>query len=119
MVYLVGMLALLVVGESWLLWRVGRALGPLEQFAERLAQMSSAMHLLTETAESGFSSFAGALAEAFQPPPRRKGSRRPRTPAPHVADTALPTTHVAGTSDLRLHLSMPDQRPARYAERET
>jgi hypothetical protein len=108
MAYIVGVLVVIVAGESWLLWRVAVALNVLERFEERLAHLSGALHLLTDTAESGFASFAGALTEASQPPAARlKNGKRRRTlitPPAIAADRSRDVTE----GELRLRLQMAD-----------
>jgi hypothetical protein len=114
--YLVAILAIAVVGEMWLLWRVARALGALERFADRLAQLSGALNLLTETAESGFVSFAGVMHEAMQPAGRRRAPRRSRALAAPAAGASLPPTSSLAESALRLQMAAPDRQRVRYVE---
>jgi hypothetical protein len=105
MIYIVGVLVVIVAGESWLLWRVAVALGVLERFEERLAHLSGALHLLTDTAESGFASFAGALNDATQPSARPKTVKRRRTIAPQPALAADRGRDVT-EGEMRLRLQM-------------
>ena len=114
MVYLVGVLVVIVAAESWLLWRVAVALGVLERFEERLAHLSGALHLLTDTAESGFASFAGALTEVSQPPARQRPARRRPTVGSQPAFAADRSRDAVDRSrditegELRLRLQMAD-----------
>jgi hypothetical protein len=118
MVYAVGVLAALVLGESWLLWRVGRALGPLAHFADRLAQLSGAVNLLTETAESGFVSFAGVLNEAMQTSPDRRAPRAPRVSPDRTAETApAPASDVTAPQPTPRRLRRRDRRRDRRRPR--
>ena len=119
MVFIVGVLAVIVAGESWLLWRVAVALGVLERFEERLAHLAGALHLLTDTAESGFTSFAGALTDAAQPSPRARSVRRRRTLTSRASVAADAGDRDATEGELRLRLQMAEiDRLSRYAEKE-
>lgn len=96
LVYLVGALAVLVAIETYMLWRVGRALVVLEHFSDRIGQFGGALQLLTETAETGFSSFASVLTESMTPPERPKAPRRRRTaptPPPPLPSGAPSQSH--------------------------
>jgi hypothetical protein len=103
LVYLVGALAVLVAIETYMLWRVGRALVVLEHFSDRIGQFGGALQLLTDTAETGFSSFASVLSESMTPPPRPKTSRRrrPMSPPPPLPNEAPSQSHSRGSA-LRL-----------------
>jgi hypothetical protein len=117
MVYLVALLVVVVAGESWLLWRVAVALGVLERYEERLAHLTGALHLLTDTAESGFASFAGALTEAAQPVAKPKTARRRRA-VPAARPSAVPAaiTRSAAEADVPLGLQMVGLEQSRYSE---
>ena len=102
LVYLVGALAVLVAIETYMLWRVGRALVVLEHFSDRIGQFGGALQLLTETAETGFTSFASVLTESMTPPERPKAARR-RRPAPTPPlPSAAPSQSQTRASALRL-----------------
>ncbi len=102
MAYLVGVLAAIVAIESWLLWRVPRSLRAVEQFTDRVAHLTGALHLLTETAESGFAAMASVLNDTRQPPARRRGPRRPGVPASRVSGAAAPLRPASGDGAPRL-----------------
>ena len=99
--YLVAALAVLVACESYLLWRVGRALVVLEHFSERIGQFGGALQLLTETAETGFSSFASVLSESMTTPTRPKAPRR-RVAQPPPLPPPAPSQTSSRPSSLRL-----------------
>ncbi len=118
MIYLVSVLVVIVAAESWLLWRVAVALGVLERYEERMAHLTGALHLLTDTAESGFASFAGALTEASQPMARPKPPRRRRTMLSRPAPIARAADRDVTEGEMRLRLQIAELDRSRYGEKE-
>ncbi|HEY7790152.1 MAG TPA: hypothetical protein VIC33_06555 [Vicinamibacterales bacterium] len=109
MMYAMGVLGLICLVETLLLWRVARSLGSLERFEDRLAQFGGALTLLTETTESGFRSLAIELARTGKPGlagsrgvTRRvvRAARQGRSPLEIAAREELAESDVR----LRLHL---------------
>ena len=99
LVYVVGALTVLVAIETYMLWRVGRALVVLEHFSDRIGQFGGALQLLTETAETGFSSFASVITETMTtpPPPVKPAKRRkPVAPPPPIPSGTAPSSRASG-----------------------
>jgi hypothetical protein len=94
MSYVVATLALVVACQLWLLWRIWRTVSALDDVTDECVRVSRTLHLLTETTETGFASFAGALTEAMQPAKRRKPSTRVRAMAARATGEALPPPAV-------------------------
>jgi hypothetical protein len=54
-------LTVVMIGQSYLLWRLTRSLGGVQKLDEKLGHYSDALSLLTETTESGFKAVAAEL----------------------------------------------------------
>ncbi len=54
-------LTVVVIGQSYLLWRLTRSLGGVQKLDEKLGHYGDALSLLTETTESGFKAVAAEL----------------------------------------------------------
>ena len=80
-------LTVVVVAQSFLLWRLTRSLGGVQKLDEKLGHFGDAMSLLTETTESGFKAVAAELDRA---------TVRPNDgPAKAAIKKALPGTSTA------------------------
>jgi hypothetical protein len=80
-------LTVVVIGQSYLLWRLTRSLGGVQKLDEKLGHFGDAMSLLTETTESGFKAVAAELDRA---------TARPNDgPAKAAIKKAMPRTATA------------------------
>jgi hypothetical protein len=80
-------LTVVVIGQSYLLWRLTRSLGGVQKLDEKLGHYGDALSLLTETTESGFKAVAAELDRA---------SARPNDgPAKAALKKAMPGTSTA------------------------
>ena len=80
-------LTVVVIGQSYLLWRLTRSLGGVQKLDEKLGHFGDALSLLTETTESGFKAVAAELDRA---------SARPNDgPAKAAIKKAMPGTSTA------------------------
>jgi hypothetical protein len=80
-------LTVVVIGQSYLLWRLTRSLGGVQKLDEKLGHYGDALSLLTETTESGFKAVAAELDRA---------SARPNDgPAKAALKKAMPATSTA------------------------
>ena len=61
-------LTVVVIGQSYLLWRLTRSLGGVQKLDEKLGHYGDALSLLTETTESGFKAVAAELDRASARP---------------------------------------------------
>jgi hypothetical protein len=61
-------LTVVVVAQSFLLWRLTRSLGGVQKLDEKLGHFGDALSLLTETTESGFKAVAAELDRASARP---------------------------------------------------
>ncbi|MDE3130174.1 MAG: hypothetical protein KGL16_03400 [Acidobacteriota bacterium] len=121
MIYAVGILAVMCLAETVLLWRVARSLGALDRFEDRLAHFSGALTLLTETTEQGFRTLAIEIAR----PERMVATGTSRIATRRVAraarqgrsplDIAAQERMSEGEVRLRLHLSDTDFSGSRSA----
>ena len=94
MYYVAGVLAILVLAEAWLLWRVWIAMRTMHEVTGQLVRVDRALQLLTETAETGFATFAGVLSHSLQPvsalPEMIAAGESVPTPVPNPAPYAGP-----------------------------
>jgi hypothetical protein len=80
-------LTVVVIAQSYLLWRLARSLGGVQKLDEKLGHFGDAMSLLTETTESGFKAVAAELDRA---------TARPNDgPAKAAIKKAMPGTSTA------------------------
>jgi hypothetical protein len=80
-------LTVVVIGQSYLLWRLTRSLGGVYKLDEKLGHFGDALSLLTETTESGFKAVAAELDRA---------AVRPNDgPAKAALKKAMPATSTA------------------------
>jgi hypothetical protein len=80
-------LTVVVIGQSYLLWRLTRSLGGVQKLDEKLGHFGDAMSLLTETTESGFKAVAAEL--------DRSTSRPHDGPAKAALKKAMPRASAA------------------------
>jgi 7-keto-8-aminopelargonate synthetase-like enzyme len=77
MIYAVAAMAVVLLFESWCLWRVLDRLGAIDRFEDRLANLSHTLMLLTDTTETCFQVVANQL-EKEQPARPAAASRAGR-----------------------------------------
>lgn len=80
-------LTVVVIGQSYLLWRLTRSLGGVQKLDEKLGHYGDALSLLTETTESGFKAVAAEL--------DRTAARPNDGPAKAAIKKAMPGTSTA------------------------
>jgi hypothetical protein len=80
MTYAVAAMAVMMLLESWCLWRVLERLGVLDRFEDRLANLSHTLMLLTDTTETCFQVVANQLEkeQSTRPSPATRASRQRR-----------------------------------------
>ena len=80
-------LTVVVIGQSYLLWRLTRSLGGVQKLDEKLGHYGDALSLLTETTESGFKAVAAELDRAAARPNDgpAKAAIKKAMPAPSTA----------------------------------
>jgi hypothetical protein len=106
-------MAVLMVVQSWCLWRVLNRLGTLERFEDRLASLSHTLMLLTDTTETCFQVIATQLekeqSERTASSPGRVGRQRRIVAAARrgrsVGEIAAQEEVAEGEARLRLHLA--------------
>lgn len=111
MAYVAGGLTVIIVAQLWVLWRVWRTTRAIQDVTDHLQQVDlrleqvdghlkrvdRALQLLTETAESGFDSFAGVLKRAFGPGARPLPA--PSGDAAAKASSVGPSARLVGQID--------------------
>jgi hypothetical protein len=80
-------LTVVVIGQSYLLWRLTRSLGGVQKLDEKLGHFGDALSLLTETTESGFKAVAAEL--------DRSAARPNDGPAKAAIKKAMPAPSTA------------------------
>jgi hypothetical protein len=75
MIYAVAILIVTCAAQSWLLWRLVRALGGLKRFEDQLARCTQGLSLLVDTSEAGFAMLGTELGKLSGGAPRRASSR--------------------------------------------
>ena len=80
-------LTVVVIGQSYLLWRLTRSLGGVTKLDEKFGHFADALSLLTETTESGFKAVAAEL--------DRSATRPNDGPAKAAIKKAMPVTSAA------------------------
>jgi len=113
MTYTVAAMGVVMLVQSWCLWRVLDRLGVLERFEDRLASLSHTMMLLTDTTETCFQVIASQLekeqAERAASPTARVGRQRRIVTAAKrgqsVGEIAAQEEVAEGEARLRLHLA--------------
>ena len=121
MTYVVAAMGVVMLVQSWCLWRVLDRLGVLERFEDRLASLSHTLMLLTDTTETCFQVIATQLekeqTERVVPSPGRVGRQRRIVAAARrgrsVGEIAAQEEVAEGEARLRLHLADPGESPER------
>jgi hypothetical protein len=108
-------LAVALIVQGWILWRLLGAVGVVQRMDEKLTHFGDALTLLTETAEGGFRAVASELDRAGhqtsatkKPPMPRPTSARMTAAAKRgrsVEDIASTEQVSEGEVRLRLHLA--------------
>jgi hypothetical protein len=126
-------LTVVVIGQSYLLWRLTRSLGGVQKLDEKLGHFGDAMSLLTETTESGFKAVAAELDRASARPNDgpAKAALKKAMPAPSTAarisaaarrGRTVPEIAAAeelSEGEVRLRLHMAKQSQANSASSKT
>ena len=118
MIYVVTVLVVVSVVQSWLLWRLVRLIGRLGAFDERLSRCTQGLSLLVDTSEAGFAMLGneiGKLSLAQQRPASNKVTNRRISNAAKrgrgVAEIAAREGLSEGEVRLRMHLATPPADP--------
>ena len=101
--------------QSWLLWRLARALGSLKRFEDQLTRCTQGLSLLVDTSEAGFAMLGNELGKLGDGASRRASSkvttRRVATAAAQgreIEDIAARQGLSEGEVRLRLSLAAAD-----------
>ena len=121
LIYAFAAVAVVMLVQSWFLWRVLDRLGVLERFEDRLASVSHTLMLLTDTTETCFQVIASQLekeqAERATSPAARVGRQRRIVAAARrgrpVGEIAALEEVAEGEARLRLHLADQGGSPER------
>jgi hypothetical protein len=111
-IYVIATLTVVVLVQSWLLWRLVRMMSVMRGFDERLSRCTQGLSLLVDTSEAGFSMLGGELARLGATPPKKiaakstnrrivNAARRGRA----VPDIAAREGLSEGEVRLRMHLA--------------
>ena len=119
--YAIAVLAVVLLFQSWCIWRVLDRLGVLERFEDRLASLSHTLMLLTDTTETCFQVIASQLekeqSERAASSPGRVGRQRRIVAAARrgrsVGEIAVQEEVAEGEARLRLHLADQGDSPER------
>jgi hypothetical protein len=119
--YAIAVLAVVLLFQSWCIWRVLDRLGVLERFEDRLASLSHTLMLLTDTTETCFQVIATQLekeqSERAASSPGRVGRQRRIVAAARrgrsVGEIAVQEEVAEGEARLRLHLADQGESPER------
>lgn len=112
MIYAIAILIVTCAIQSWLLWRLARALGSLKRFEDQLTRCTQGLSLLVDTSEAGFAMLGNELGKLGDGASRRTSSkvttRRVATAAAQgreVEDIAASQGLSEGEVRLRLSLA--------------
>jgi hypothetical protein len=113
MTYAVAGMAVVMVFQTWCLWRVLDRLGVLDRFEDRLASLSHTLMLLTDTTETCFQVVASQLekdqTDRTTSSPGRVGRQRRIVAAARrgrsTGEIAAQEEVAEGEARLRLHLA--------------
>lgn len=104
-------LAVAVVAQSFVIVRVTRALNAVRKFGDRLAHLTSALELLTDTTEAGLGNVATALEKGA--PQRAVRATRSATSKRITAAArrggsieAIAASELMSESEVRLHMTL-------------
>jgi hypothetical protein len=121
MIYALAVVAVVMVAQTWCLWRVVRRLGAVERVEDRLASLTHTLMLLTDTTETCFQVVANQLeaeqASRASSAPARAGRQRRIVAAARrgrpIGEIAAQEEVAEGEARLRLHLAAQDDRSER------
>ena len=121
MIYAMAVMAVVMVGQMWCLWRVLSRIGAIERVEDRVASLTHTLMLLTDTTETCFQVVANQLeaeqvARVGTAPPRAGRQRRIVAAARRgrsVGEIAAQEEVAEGEARLRLHLAAQDDRTER------
>lgn len=122
MVYVIAALIVVILVQTWLLWRLVRMMSLMRRFDDDLSRTAQGLSLLVDTSEAGFAMLGTEVAKITAQPPRKDAargtSRRIASAARRghgVADIAAREGLSEGEVRLRMHLAdlTPDATLAR------
>jgi hypothetical protein len=119
MTYVVGAMVVMMMVETWCLWRVLDRLGAVGRLEERLASLTVTLSLLTDTTETCFQVIAGQLEQSPRPVAAVGRAARQRRMVGAVS-RGRSVSEIAGDEEvaesevhLRLYLAEQDAGPER------
>ncbi len=126
MIYVVTVLIVVALVQSWLLWRLVRLMGQMARFDERLTRCTQGLNLLVDTTEAGFAMLGGELGKVTAAPPPRAAGKGTTRRIVNAAKRGRSVPEIAareglseGEVRLRMHLAdtPPADTPARPGDR--
>ena len=123
MIYVIPILVVVSAVQSWLLWRLVRALGHLGRVEERLAAVTQGLSLLVDTSEAGFAMVGnemGKLAgDASRGRPVRATTRRVTSAAARGRDiSGIASDHGISEGEVRLRMHLATSEADLFSARE-
>jgi hypothetical protein len=120
-IYVLVILIAVGLAQVYFLVRLQRSAMDLMRIEERAGRLDTAVHVLTDTCETGFRSIAREIGRApveMSPPPKKSANRRVRTAA-RTGQTiaAIAAAERMSEGEVRLRLQMPSNGGARNGNR--
>jgi hypothetical protein len=124
-IYVIAAFAVVVVVQSWLLWRLVRLVSLMRGFDERLSRCSQGLSLLVDTSEAGFAMIGSELTRLGATPQRKVAAKSTNRRIANAARRGRAVPEIAareglseGEVRLRMHLAdnAPVDPPSRSGE---
>jgi len=124
-IYVISALIVVILVQTWLLWRLVKMMSLMRQFDERLSRAAQGLSLLVDTSEAGFAMLGSELSKVTATPPRKMAARSTTRRIVNAARRGRAVPDIAareglseGEVRLRMHLAdtLPVEAPSRTGE---
>ena len=125
MVYVISALVVVILVQTWLLWRLVKMMSLMRGLDERLSRTTQGLSLLVDTSEAGFAMLGSELSKLTATPPRKMAAKTTTRRIVNAARRGRAVPDIAareglseGEVRLRMHLAdaPPADAPARAGE---
>jgi hypothetical protein len=115
-IYVISTLIVVILVQTWLLWRLVGMMGLLRHYDERLSRTAQGLSLLVDTTESGFAMLSNELSKVGTAPAAKAAPRPSTRRIVTAAKKGRPVAEIAALEGLsegevRLRMHLADMAP--------
>jgi hypothetical protein len=120
--YIISALIVVILVQTWLLWRLVRMMSLMRGFDERLSRTAQGLSLLVDTSEAGFAMLGSELSKLTVTPPRKLAAKSTNRRIAGAVRRGRAVPEIAAREGLsegevRLRMHLADAQPSKTPER--